>query len=70
MYSESLTTLPRLRTSLDFVPSPIEERPGLLIRDPFHYSESMLIVPPALVGCLEFFDGERSGGRDLRAHIL
>jgi len=52
--------LPRLRTNLDFFPSPVEEKPGLVIRDPFHYSDATLIIPPALVACLEFFDGERT----------
>jgi hypothetical protein len=28
-------TLPRLRFELDLMPSPLEERPGLLMRDPF-----------------------------------
>jgi AmmeMemoRadiSam system protein B len=51
--------LPRLRNDLDFLPSPVPDRPGLVIRDPFHYSDATLIIPPALVGCLEFFDGVR-----------
>jgi hypothetical protein len=53
-------TLPRLRMNLDFMPSPVEDRPGLLIRDPFRYSDATLIVPPPLVECLECFDGERT----------
>jgi MEMO1 family protein len=61
--------LPRLRASLDFFPSPMEDRPGLVIRDPFHYSDATLIIPPALVGCLEFFDGER-GDLDLRQYLV
>jgi AmmeMemoRadiSam system protein B len=61
--------LPRLRTSLDFMPSPIEDRPGLVIRDPFHFSDATLIIPPALVGCLELFDGEHNG-LDLRAYLV
>lgn len=52
--------LPRLRLDLDFLPSPLEERPGLLIRDPFHYSDATLIIPPMLVPCLELFDGENT----------
>jgi MEMO1 family protein len=43
--------------SLDLMPSPLPDRPGLLIRDPFRYSEATLIVPPALVHCLALFDG-------------
>jgi AmmeMemoRadiSam system protein B len=52
--------LPRLRSNLDFLPSPFPEKPGLVIRDPFHYSDATLIIPPALVACLEFFDGART----------
>jgi len=62
-------TLPRLRLDLDFMPSPAPDRPGLLIRDPYHYSDTTLIVPPALVGCLQFFDGERTE-LDLRAALF
>ncbi len=60
--------LPRLRTNLDFFPSPVQDKPGLVIRDPFHYSDATLIIPPALVAALEFFDGEHSE-LDLR-HFL
>src|SRR2546425_894479 len=48
----------RLRTNLDFMPSPVPDRPGLLIRDAFRYSDVTLIVPPGLVECLRCFDGE------------
>lgn len=61
--------LARLRPTLDFMPSPLQDRPGLLIRDPFHFSDATLILPPALVGCLEFFDGNHSE-LDLRAHLV
>src|SRR5579872_2187719 len=61
--------LPRLRMTLDFVPSPFEDKPGLVIRDPFHFSEATLIVPPPLIECLEYFDGEHSA-LDLRAHLV
>ncbi len=40
-----------------------------MIRDPFHYSDATLIIPPALVACLELFDGERSE-LDLRAALV
>jgi len=53
-------TLPRLRTNLDFMPSPLIDRPGLLMRDSFRYSEATLIIPPFLVQGLEFFDGSRT----------
>src|SRR6185312_16214345 len=63
------TMLPRLRMTLDFIPSPFEDKPGLMIRDPFHFSEATLIVPPPLIECLEFFDAEHSA-LDLRAHLV
>ncbi len=53
--------LPRLRGNLDFMPSPVPERPGLLIRDPYQYSPTTLIIPPALVECLRFYDGNSTG---------
>jgi AmmeMemoRadiSam system protein B len=61
--------LPRLRNNLDFLPSPVPDRPGLVIRDPFQYSDATLIVPPGLVSCLEFFDGEHSS-LNLRAYLV
>jgi len=62
-------TLPRLRMDLDFMPSPLRERPGLLIRDPYRYTDATLIVPPALVQCLQYFDG-RQTDLDLRAALV
>lgn len=61
--------LPRLRTNLDFMPSPLADRPGLLIRDPYHYSDATLIIPPALLECLQCFDGQRTD-LDLREHLV
>jgi AmmeMemoRadiSam system protein B len=52
--------LPRLRLNLDFMPSPVEDRPGLLVRDSYGYSEQTLIIPPLLAHCLQFFDGEHT----------
>ncbi len=51
------------------MPSPIEDRPGLLIRDSFHYSDAVLVVPPPLVPTLGLFDGEQSDA-DLRAALV
>ena len=62
-------TLPRLRANLEFMPSPVEGRPGLLIRDPFRYSEASLIIPPALVEALQWFDGEHTD-LDLREYLV
>jgi len=42
------------------MPSPVRDRPGLLIRDSFRYSDATLIIPPLLVRGLEFFDGVRT----------
>src|ERR1039458_8832688 len=52
--------------TLDFMPSPSREDPGLFIRDPYKFSAAMLIVPPPLVECLQCFDG-RHTDLDLRA---
>ena len=52
--------LPRLRGNLDLMPSPVEDRPGLLIRDGYHYTPTTLIIPPLLAACLELFDGQHS----------
>jgi len=63
------TPLPRLRGDLDFMPSPVEDRPGLLIRDSFKYSDAVLIIPPPLVECLRCFDG-RQTQLDLRQTLV
>ena len=63
--------LGRLRGDLDLLPSPVPDRPGLLIRDPFRYSEAVMIVPPLLVRCLPCFDGAHTDldlTVDRRAH--
>ncbi len=39
------------------------------MRDPFQYSDATLIIPPALVSSLEFFDGNHSE-LDLRAYLV
>ena len=49
--------LPRLRVTLDFMPSPDPQQPGLLIRDPYGFSDTMLLIPPQLVASLACFDG-------------
>lgn len=54
---------------LDFRPSPVDDRPGLLIRDPYQYSDATLIVPPPLVRSLELFDGEQTE-LDLRKALV
>jgi AmmeMemoRadiSam system protein B len=61
--------LPRLRLSLDFMPSPDPANPGLLIRDPFRFSDSMLLIPSQLVACLACFDGQQTT-LDLRESLV
>jgi MEMO1 family protein len=60
MSTPGFTALPRLRADLDLMPSPSPEHPGLLLRDPYRYSEAMLVIPPALVPALAGLDGERT----------
>jgi AmmeMemoRadiSam system protein B len=51
-----------LRRTLDAMPSPVKDRPGLLLRDPLGYTEDVVIIPPPLVAFLRFFDGEHDEG--------
>src|SRR5689334_10502590 len=60
--------LPALRHGLDIFPSPVPERPGIVLRDPFRYSDEILIIPPLLAAGLIFFDGE-STLLDVQAHL-
>jgi hypothetical protein len=55
--------------NLDFMPSPSPEHPGLFIRDPYRFSDAMLVIPPPLVECLECFDGSQTE-LDLRAALV
>lgn len=52
--------LPRLRHALDVFPSPVEDQPGLLLRDPLHYSEDVLIIPPVFISALQMLDGKHT----------
>jgi hypothetical protein len=61
--------LPALRRTLEMMPSPVPESPGLLVRDPFRYAEGILILPPPLVPCLLLFDG-RHDESDLREVLV
>jgi len=58
-----------LRLNLDFIPSPVPDRPGLFIRDPYKFSDAMMIVPPPLVECLQCFDGVQTE-LDLRSALV
>lgn len=61
--------LPALRHDLDVMPSPVEERPGVLIRDPLGYTPNVMIIPPPLLPLMRFFDGE-STELDLREALV
>jgi AmmeMemoRadiSam system protein B len=62
-------SLPRLRLDLEFMPSPAPDQPGVFIRDPYHYTETAIIVPPLLAQGLSFFDGTQTD-LDLQAHLV
>jgi len=51
------------------MPSPVTDRPGLLIRDPYRYSDVTLIIPPLLIQALECLDGEHTE-LDLKAVLV
>jgi AmmeMemoRadiSam system protein B len=51
------------------MPSPVADRPGLLIRDPCRYSDFTLIVPPLLIECLQCFDGQHTD-LDVKAALV
>ena len=51
------------------MPSPSPEHPGLFIRDPYRYSDALLIIPPVLVECLQCFDGQHTD-LDLRQELV
>ena len=51
------------------MPSPSSEHPGLFIRDPYRYSDAMLVIPPVLIECLRFFDGKQTA-LDLRQRLF
>ncbi len=51
------------------MPSPSPEHPGLLIRDPYRFSDAVLIIPPVLIECLQCFDGQQTD-LDLRAALV
>jgi len=51
------------------MPSPDPEHPGLLVRDPFRFSDSIVLIPPQLVPCLACFDGEQTT-LDLRENLV
>jgi AmmeMemoRadiSam system protein B len=61
--------LPAFRPDLDVMPSPVPDRPGVLIRDPLGYTPNVMIVPPPLLPLLRYFDGS-STELDLRQALV
>lgn len=59
--------LPRLRKDLDVMASPVAEQPGLLMRDPYRYSEETLVVPMAVLPLLRLLDGACTAERLVKA---
>jgi hypothetical protein len=57
MSSSRDDVIPGLRPGLDFMPSPIEHSPGLILRDALRYSEEILLIPPVWIPALAFLDG-------------
>jgi hypothetical protein len=49
--------LPKLRADIEVVPSPVRERPGLLLRDPFGYTDTLLVLPHPWLALLSCLDG-------------
>lgn len=70
MQTDAMTDgLPRLRPRLDLMPSPMPDRPGLLLRDPLQFTPALIVVPPPLVPLLAYFDGRHSE-LDLKAELV
>jgi AmmeMemoRadiSam system protein B len=61
--------MPALRPDLDVMPSPVADRPGVLVRDPMGFAEGMLVIPPPLVPLLAIFDGQ-SDVADVKAALV
>ncbi len=59
---------PKLR-NVEFVPTSIGERQGLVLRDPFRYTDKILFVPREVVGIIQFFDGTKTY-REIREEIF
>src|SRR5690349_21164304 len=60
--------LPCLRQVLDVIPSADESQPGVLLRDPFRYTDGLLFLPPGWALALNFLDGAHTE-LDLQAFL-
>jgi MEMO1 family protein len=59
-YLAMSNVLPALRRALDIFPSPEADQPGLLLRDPFRYTETVLYIPTTWAWALRCLDGEHT----------
>jgi AmmeMemoRadiSam system protein B len=53
----SHAVVPRLRADIEILPSPVEERPGVILRDSFRYTDAILLIPSPWVRALLLLDG-------------
>lgn len=51
------------------MPSPLPDQPGLLLRDPFRYTDDVLVIPPPWIALLECLDGAH-GMRDAQVRMM
>jgi hypothetical protein len=58
--------VPPLRNGIDIVPSPLEESPGLILRDPFRYTQAVLLVPSIWIPALALLVNGTSTELDLQ----
>ncbi len=50
---------PKLR-NVEFIPTSVGEKQGLILRDPFLYTDKILFIPREIVGVIQFFDGTKT----------
>ncbi len=50
---------PKLR-NVEFIPTSVQGREGLVLRDPFLYTDKILFIPREVVGIIQFFDGTKT----------
>jgi AmmeMemoRadiSam system protein B len=50
--------VPPLRRGIDIMASPMAESPGLILRDPFRYTQAVLLVPSGWIPALALLDGK------------
>src|SRR5688572_13929776 len=61
-------SVPPLRRGIDIMRSPIAESPGLILRDPFRYTQAVLLIPPGWIPALAILNG-RSTELDLQTAL-